>query len=151
MRSRPVSNSGSRSFLYIIAEIASVRSNSYSKLVYDLKFTRNGVKRWVIRYVSARNHCLDCGKSFYSDSYPTNARIGHALASWAVYQHVALRQSFDDIASSMNDIFGYRFSNKIGLRAQTRLAESYRATVDKMLEHLRSGMLIHADETKVKL
>jgi predicted RecB family nuclease len=132
-------------------QITSVRSNSYSKLVYDLKFTRNGIKRWVVPYVSARNHCLKCRKSFYSDPYPTNDKIGHALASWAVYQHVALRQSFDDVASSMNDIFGYCFSGKIGQRAQTRLAESYRATVDKMLEHLRAGMLIHADETKVKL
>ena len=25
---------------------------SHSKLVYDLKFTRTGVKRWVIRYES---------------------------------------------------------------------------------------------------
>ena len=44
-----------------------------------------------------------------------------------------------------------RYSGRIGQRAQTRLAEVYRVTVDKMLNRLRSGMLIHADETKVKI
>jgi hypothetical protein len=121
-------------------------------LVYDLKFTHTGVRRWVIRYVSERGRCLQCCKSFYSNSYPTNhKKSGHSLESWAVYQHVALRQSFADIASSINDIFGYCFGHTVGKFAQARLAENYRATVDKMLDRLRSGMLIHADETKVKL
>src|SRR5262249_18705682 len=102
--------------------------------------------------LSERNRCLQCCKSFYSDSYPTgHKKSGHSLESWAVYQHVALRQSFADIASSINDIFGYSYGLGVGQRAQSRLAEIYRVTVDKMLECLRSGMLIHADETKVKL
>ena len=72
------------------------------------------------------------------------------MASWGVYQHVALRLSFDDVALSINDIFGYCYSDKFGQFSQTRLAKVYRLTVDKMLNRLRSGMLIHADETKVK-
>jgi predicted RecB family nuclease len=132
-------------------QIRAIRSNRYSKLVFDLKFTRTGVKRWIIKYCSERNLCLQCGKSTYSDSYPTDRKTGHALASWAVYQHVALRLSFDDVAKSINDIFGYCYSAKIGQRAQTRLAEVYRVTVDKTLNLLRSGMVIDADETKVKL
>jgi hypothetical protein len=133
-------------------QITSARNSGFSKLVYDLKFTRSGVKRWVIRYVSQRSRCLQCGKSFYSDSYPTNhKKSGHALESWTVYQHVALRQSFVDIALSINDIFGYRYCLTVGQFAQARLAEVYRVTVDNMLERLRAGMLIHADETKVRL
>jgi hypothetical protein len=132
--------------------ITSLPSKSFSKLVYDLKFTYTGVRRWVIRYVSERSRCLQCCKSFYSDSYPTNhKKSGHSLESWTVYQHVALRQSFADIASSINDIFGYSYGLAVGQLAQARLADDYRVTVDKMLERLRSGMLIHADETKVKL
>ena len=48
-----------------------------------------------------------CGKTFYSTLYPKNQKTGHNLASWAVYQHVALRLSFEDIALSINDMFGY--------------------------------------------
>ena len=116
-----------------------------------MKFTRTGVKRWVIRYFSERTLCLECRKTFYSDSYPTDQKTGRTLASWTVYQHVALRLSFDDIALSLNDIFGYSYTGKIGQFAQARLAEVYRVTVDKMLDRLRSGMLILADETKVEI
>ncbi len=132
-------------------EIKCYHSQSYSKLVYDLKFTQTGVKRWVIRYASQRSRCMGCGKTFYSTLDPRNLKTGPRLASWAVYQHVALRLSFEDIAVSLNDLFGYSYSGKIGQRAQSRLAEIYRVTVDKMLDQLRSGMLIHGDETKVKL
>ena len=132
-------------------QIRSIPSNSYSKLVYDLKFTQTGVKRWVIKYFSERNLCLECRKTFYSDSYPTDQKAGHTLASWSVYQHVALRQSFADVALSMNDIFGYAYSSKVGERSQTRLAEVYRVTVNKLLKQLISGMLIHADETKISI
>jgi len=132
-------------------QITSLRSKSHSKLIYDLKFTRTGVKRCVIRYYSQRSQCQRCGRTFYSDTYPKEQKTGHALESWAVYQHVALRQSFADIALSINDIFGYCYSGGVGQRAQTRLAEVYRVTVDSMLDRLRSGMLILADETKVKI
>ena len=74
-----------------------LRSNSDSKLVYDLKFTRTGVKRWVVRYFSKRRRCLEMQEVVLLKPYPTNQVTGHALASWAVYQHIALRQSFDDI------------------------------------------------------
>jgi predicted RecB family nuclease len=132
-------------------QIRPIRSSFYSKLVFDLKFNRTGVKRWIVKYFSERNVCLGCGKSFYSDSYPTDQKTGHNLASWAVYQHVALRLSFTDVGLSINDIFGYCYSGKFGERTQARLAEVYRVAVDRMLNVLRSGKLIHADETKVKL
>jgi predicted RecB family nuclease len=132
-------------------QIKCYHSLPYSKLVYDLKFTQTGVKRWVIRYASQRSRCMGCGKTFYSTLYPRNLKTGPSLASWTVYQHVALRLSFEDIALSLNDLFGYSYSGQIGQRAQSRLAEIYRFTVDKMLDNLRFGMLIHADETKVKL
>ncbi len=126
-------------------------SESKSKLVYDLKFSRTGVRRWVTRYVTQRYSCLRCSKTFFPDTYPTNQQYGHAFVSWAIYHHVALRESFADIALSMYDIFGYCCTGRVGQGAHTRLAAVYRLTVDKMLNLLRSGMLIHADETKISI
>jgi predicted RecB family nuclease len=131
--------------------VTSFRKSYYSKLVFDLKFSATGVKRWVIRYHTGRQQCLVCRKSFLAAGYPTGDKSGHGLLSWAVYQHVGLRQSYCDVASSINDLFGYSFSETIGRRAQSYLAEIYRTTRDRMLDRLRAGHLIHADETKVEI
>jgi predicted RecB family nuclease len=48
--------------------ITLLRRKSDSKLVYDLKFSRTGVRRWVTRYVTQRYSCLRCSKSFFSDT-----------------------------------------------------------------------------------
>jgi predicted RecB family nuclease len=133
-------------------ELSLYSNQSVSKQVFDLKISCYGVKRWVVQYVTKRFRCKRCKRSFYSEGYPTKQpKIGHSLSRWAVYQHVALRLSFDDIALSINDLFGYSHGRMVGQFAQTRLAEIYRFTVDKMLNVLKSGMLIHGDETKVKL
>jgi predicted RecB family nuclease len=134
------------------SELALYSNQLISKLVYDLKITRNGVKRWVVKYVTKRYRCRRCDRSFHSEDYPTKQpKIGHSLSSWAVYQHVALRQSFADISLSTNDLFGYSHCRMFGEIAQTRFAEVYMVTVDKMLNRLRFGLLIHADETKVQI
>ena len=134
------------------AELALYSNQEISKQEFDLKISGNGVKRWIVKYVTKRFRCVRCKRSFHSEDYPTKQpRIGRNLSRWAVYQHVALRQSFADVALSINDIFGYSFCRMIGELAQTRLAEVYRVTVDGMLNLLRSGMLIHSDETKVQV
>ena len=46
-------------------QITLLPSKSHSKLIDDLKFTRTGVKRCVIRYYSQRSQCRCCGKTFY--------------------------------------------------------------------------------------
>jgi predicted RecB family nuclease len=125
---------------------------SISKQVLDLKISRNGIRRWVVKYVTKRFRCVRCKRTFHSDAYPTKQpKVGHSLASWSVYQHVALRQSFDDVALSINDVFGYSFPHILGKQSQTRMAEDYRVTVERMLSHMRSGTLIHADETKISI
>lgn len=120
-----------------------------SKLLFDLKFTRSGVRRRIVRHVSGRQQCLVCGTTFLSDTYPKSQKIGHGLSSWAVYQHVALRISYDDVATSTFDLFGYPLCEATPRRALARLAETYRETRERMIQQLRSGRLIHAYETKV--
>jgi predicted RecB family nuclease len=131
--------------------ITSFRSHWDSKLVKDLKFTRKGVKRWVVRYQSKRCQCIRCLNTFVPDAYRTRQKIGHGLSSWAVYEHVAHRMSFSDIVSSLADLFGHSVCESTVIRIQTRLAETYRATVDGMLDGLRLGRLIHSDETQVRI
>jgi predicted RecB family nuclease len=119
----------------------------FRKSVYDLKFTASGVKRWVVRYNSRRYRCWNCKRSFFADAYADSRRFGDNLCWWAIYHHVALRQTYEDITSSLNDIFGFSFATVLN-RIMPRMAEQHRTTYERMKEKLRRGALIHADETK---
>jgi Transposase IS66 family/RNase_H superfamily len=122
----------------------------HQKVISDLKFTPSGVKRWIIRYSSVRYKCGDCNKTFFPGGYYTaRHRWGNNLSSWAIYQHVAVRQSYDDVTIGLRDLFGLVFHNTILDRITLRAAEQYKDTYDRMKDKLRRGPLIHADETKV--
>src|ERR1022692_4040378 len=41
----------------------------HSKLLYDLRFSTGGVKRWVSKYIIDHYKCQSCGKRFPSDVY----------------------------------------------------------------------------------
>ena len=123
--------------------------HEYQKLVFDLRFTAAGVKRWVVQYRSQRYKCWICKRTFLADGYPIGgSHFGKDLSSWAIYHHVALRQSYEDITSSINDIFGFSFAEVLN-RIKPRMAEEYRTTYEQLKDKLRKGPLIHADETKV--
>jgi predicted RecB family nuclease len=119
-------------------------------LVWDLKFTRSGVKRWVARYRSLRYSCLACQKTFYAASYrEAMIRVGNNLASWVIYQHVALRLSYEDVNLSLNEVFNFQFTHTVVGRVKPWMAGRHQATYERLKDKLRRGPLIHADETKV--
>jgi hypothetical protein len=119
-------------------------------LVYDLKFTSAGVKKWVARYRSLRYACSDCQKTFYAAAYrAARLRYGNDLASWVIYQHVGLRQSHQEVTLGLNEVFGFSFTHSVLKRVKPWIAEKHRATYERLKEKLRRGPLIHGDETKV--
>jgi predicted RecB family nuclease len=121
------------------------------KLIYDLRFTPSGVKRWIIQYCSRRFKCKVCKGTFLAAGYPVGgSHIGNDLSSWAIYHHVALRQSYDDITLSLNEIFGFSFADLLA-SIKPRMAERYQVTYERLKYKLRCGKLIHADETKAMI
>jgi len=126
--------------------------HAHHKTVFDLKFHSSGVRRWIVQYGSQRYKCWICKKSFFGDEYRSStSQYGDDLASWALYHHVALRQSYEDVTLSLNEIFGFAFGHVILNRIMPRLAALYTATYERLKEKLRRGPLIHADESKVAL
>ncbi len=89
--------------------------------------------------------------TFNADDYRNTQHFGPGLSNWAIYHHIALRQSYEDLTTSLNDIFGFSFGYSILKHIKGRMAERYKVTYEKMKEKLRRGLLIHGDETKLKL
>ena len=121
-----------------------------SKRVHDLKLSRGGVKRWNVKVSAHRYVCGDCGKTFQPKDYPST-KYGDTLQAWSVYQNIALLRSHGSIVEEMRELFGYDYSGHVASRSKSRLAIFYDPTYRQILDRLRTGRLLHADETKMSV
>jgi len=132
---------------------AVMKHGRISKVVYDMKLFIGGIKRWVVRYTSWRCLCKTCGKSFVPISYQSRSasKYGHTLLAWSIYRNIELRQSHGAITHELTEVFGYEFSFDIAARLKATASRYYDSTYANLVQRLRNGNLIHADETKVSI
>ncbi|MCX7420000.1 MAG: TM0106 family RecB-like putative nuclease [Planctomycetia bacterium] len=133
-------------------EIRIYTAKPHTKVVDDLKFTKTGMKRTSVEYATARYECCKCLSTSYSYEYPTGGnRFGNGIACWAAYQQIALGQSGYAVAASLNDVFNFSFNEYVVTAARRRLAKFHEATEKCLLNRLRCGNLICADEAKIAI
>jgi len=125
------------------------RNGRFSSVVYDLRFTRAGVRRWVVRHCFNRYQCRNC-KNGYNE-LPRQERYGKGLKAYVLYQVIELRVSQHAVARTVGALFGLRMSatsiNCVKISAAKRYATTYRS----ILQRIVAGPLVHADETKVMI
>ena len=129
-----------------------VKHTKARRVIYDLKFTASGVKRWIVEYNNHRYRCQNCSKTFQAPEHPSAERYGHNLIAWTVYQYIGLRQSQENVALGLNDVFRFNI-NWRGTVAEfkERAADFYRVTYEEILNRIRNGNLVHVDETHVSI
>jgi len=125
----------------------------YVRIIYDLKFSISGVKRWVVEYRNHRFICQKCKKTFYPSEHPeTRQRFGNGLVAWIVYHNIGLRHSQENVGKGLNDIFGFHFNWRSVIPVLKRRAvRTYRDTYEEILYGIQSGRLVHVDETNVSV
>jgi predicted RecB family nuclease len=122
-----------------------------AKVAYDLKFTRGGIRRQVIRCVAARYRCEECQKTFLPRRYKRLDKYLNGLKSWAVYQHVVHRISLKHLAAMFDDCFGLCIRFQEFHMLKSLVARRYRAAYRRILARIVGGKLVHADETHANL
>ena len=79
------------------------------RILPDLHFTRNGVRKSVTKYWGYQVHCRDCNRYSTPPQVTSKAGrfqvLGHGFKIWVVYQRVALRLSYKNIEMIINDMF----------------------------------------------
>jgi len=124
----------------------------YKKTVFDLKFSKFGVRRHVVRYVAPRMRCRSCKKAFLSGRFLQIRSIyGHELSSWLVYQHVATRQSLAKAGEVCESVFGYSVSRESLSNIKRAMANKYASTYRLLIRKIQNGELVHVDETTVSI
>lgn len=128
------------------------RRETQSKVVYDLKFSPGGVKKWIVKYTAVSMRCGSCNKEFLPKKYKQiQQRYGHNVISWVLYQIIVNGISLERIKRNLSDFFGLSFASSTLYSFKTYAATYYQFTYKKIYKNLMHGTLIHADETKVNL
>jgi len=130
-------------------ELARRQNRHLARLAFDLRITRSGIKGWVTRYRTTWHHCANCGKRFVPADYLRLEEYCHSLKSWAMYEHVAHRTSFANIAETIRECFNLPIYTQDVHAFKQLLADYYQETYKRLLEKIVSGALSHADETEV--
>jgi predicted RecB family nuclease len=124
----------------------------YSKIVRDLKFTRSGIKRWIVKYSFDRYLCPSCQATFLSQQRPwTRSKYGPHLVAYLLYNIIELRFAQRSVTDSLNSLFGLQLLPGSVNSLKARAAQCYRDTYSRILKRITEGILVHADETKISV
>jgi predicted RecB family nuclease len=120
--------------------------------IIDLKFFRDGVKRWATRYQSWNYRCGKCDSTFTHPQFPqVTTKFGRGLISWCIYQNVACGQNLLRVRKVLAEVFKLQIGQQQVYRFKRTVAEYYQATYTRILDEILRGPLIHIDETEVNL
>jgi predicted RecB family nuclease len=123
----------------------------HSRITTDLKFTRYGIKRWVVKYNYQQYLCNYCGKTFISIPVKSKSKYGSELIAYSIYQCIELRTPIMTIEKGLNKLFNLNLLDGSTNKFKVNAAISYESTCKSIMNKICSGNLIHADETKISL
>lgn len=123
-----------------------------SKTVFDLRFMRHGLKRWITLHKFHRYKCLACGATFFPKvkSWP-GSKYGTEIIAYALYQNIGLRLPQESVDRSLNKLFGFHLPLGTTSAFKRMAAGAYEDSYNALVKSRCSGRLLHADETKVSV
>lgn len=125
----------------------------YKKVILDLVFTKNGIRKNIIEYIGQQAYCPICNNSYASLKYREISRglYGHNLMAWVVYQRVEIQLSFSKIISSLHGLINEQIRSATGVVFIQRFSEYYLETENEIVKRLLESSFIHVDETTVNI
>lgn len=122
------------------------------KLVFDLKFSKFGVRRHIVRYLAPRMRCRGCKKALFPGRYlRVSSKYGHALSSWLIFQHVGTRQSLTKVGEVCETLFGYSISAASLTNIKRAMANKYASTYRLLISKIKHDSSVYVDETSVSI
>jgi predicted RecB family nuclease len=120
--------------------------------IIDLRYFRDGVKRWVTKYVSWHYSCTRCGVVFaHPDFPPVSTKYGRGLVSWCIYQNIVGGQNLHRVRKVLAEVFKISLPPCQLYRFKTAVADYYQPNYARILEEMLKGSILHIDETEVDL
>jgi uncharacterized protein YprB with RNaseH-like and TPR domain len=128
------------------------QKRSINKVIFDLKFSRSGIKSWILRYSTFQYQCKQCRKGFVPTHYKNIKQIyEHGLVGWCIYNYVVNRQSYEQIQRTLIDVFSISIPLTSIYDFKTAAVSYYQRTYENLLTKITSSSLMHCDETSIRL
>ena len=127
------------------------RMTRSSRTVVDLRFMKNGIKKWVIKWETGIFKCLNCKKQFSPKNPNKVSGWGDNLILWSMNQYIQYCLSYSQIRNILLDSFNVRISLTEIAEFKWKLAQEYQETYEEIQHLVTEGALIHADETKANV
>jgi predicted RecB family nuclease len=127
-------------------------TNSRYRHLLDLRFTKSGVKRAVIRIRCWSYICPNCGHTATARTKFSSQQIyGHDLMSYCVYFNVVCGLNMLKVQKCLEHIFGVRVENAQLYRFKRYVAANYSSLDHELLGAIVKSPVVHIDETTVNL
>ena len=130
------------------------KSNIESKkIIIDLVFSKNGVKKNIIEYKGRHGYCPICNNSLAALSFRQISRqlYSHNFKSWIVFQRIEIQLSFSKINESLFGLINDKTSHAAGIAFIKDFSEYYEETENLIIQSILSSSFIHADETTISI
>jgi len=123
-----------------------------ARVLYDVRFGRWSLKRWVVKYEFTSHHCRECRQMFGApEAFWSGSKYGRTLVMYLVYQLIDLCMSQRAATQNVNRLFGFNVDDHTAYILKAKAARLYTDTRQAILERMLAGPLIHADETQIRL
>jgi len=116
----------------------------------DLKFTRSGIKQWVIEFQSGMGKCARC-RMKHNDTVLKRVHFGDNLFAWAVNLYVNYHVSHELISRLLEEQFGIYANRLYFMQRKEKWFEQFSPEMAHIQEAIRQSPVIHIDETPIKL
>jgi len=136
---------------FIVVPTDTRTNKLYTKRAFDLVITSGKIRRRVIECHGAFYRCQQCGYQFLPPQYAKLDKHCHGLKSWLMYGHIENRFSFGSLRRLLKESFGLHVHEAEIHMMKGLLAHYYQETYERLLRRIVTGVVLHADETEVKL
>jgi hypothetical protein len=110
-----------------------------SQVVYDLRFTRRGIKRWAVRYCYSMYRCSECRMEM--TVYPRGSQYGPNLRAFVVYLLIELRLSNQKAIEHVSSLFDLTLKKNYANQIKVDMVEKYMPTYRGILRQIAKGAL----------
>jgi len=117
----------------------------------DLRFTKNGIKRWVIRFYGNRFRCSNCNYVFTDSKYYRQPTYGNNLRIWIIYYYMSYGISYDNLVKMLDETYNIQLTKTFISNVKSNFSIKYQSYYQKILVSILNSNLIHIDETTVKV